>query len=49
MWLVIRLVICRSEWSQRMFWLSGSENGPVPRKSEASGFVLAPGPPQSPP
>ena len=30
-WLVIIVVIWRLETRSRMFWVSGSENGPLPR------------------
>ena len=49
MWLVIRLVTWRSEKSQRMFCVSGSENGPVPRNVSPVDSTSAPGPPQNPP
>ena len=48
-WLVIRLVIDRVDCSSRMFCVSGSENGPVPRNVSSSGSMLAPEPPQNAP
>ncbi len=49
MWLVISVVTWRDETIWRTFWLSGSENGALPRNVSLVGLVSAPGPPQKPP